>query len=63
MISRRLVVRTRMEHYMRTSTLEILFGQFEIIRTQDFGDLIKSKSGFARTGSWDELGSLRSESV
>ena len=31
-----------MEHYMRTSTLEILFGQFEIIRTQDFGDLIKS---------------------
>ena len=28
-----------MEHYMRTSTLEILFGQFEIIRTQDFGDL------------------------
>ena len=34
-----------MEHYMRTSTLEILFGQFEIIRTQDFEDLIKSKSG------------------
>ena len=32
-----------MEHYMRTSTLEILFGQFEIIRTQDFVDFRSDK--------------------
>ena len=37
------MVRTRMEHYMRTSTLEILFGQFKIIRTQDFEDLRSDK--------------------
>ena len=28
-----------MEHKMRTSTLGISFGQFEIIRTHDFKDL------------------------
>ena len=32
-----------MEHYMRTSTLEILFGQFKIIRTLDFVDFRSDK--------------------